>query len=481
MCLLKCFALLLGINIPNRSSQMNEFFSLTTNLSPHTKWILIRLITGRIIGDEVSKNDLIKLGCPHNKFKKVLEELQEINAISKLGSEHLKRGRPTLSYSFIYDKPNDVSKLISSEMLAKLEKFKLRVPVRLVWSFFALNQDEHGYIEGFTMASIAKACGLESPQLKTAIKLLKNGNLISQPVTGCTIKKYHSLKPKVRKGLVGSEANNLKRSSVFKIKKGNKASNIYLMVIPLIISQIKNKKPNLYTAVFLPLLLDSPHRRESLFMELLRLENKWLDSDTKQKDEIQFLKQQPTQVFDYFDDVLFRLASYGLLRLLNKTGHVLKPISEEDAFNQILSPANFEFMAAIHGRLTSVLIGSFANILIHYILFNLYQNRCDITLPTTPSKQEYLSWVTSLGCTDKNIDIELIKTPTKAVLPDISSIENLVISSSIDFSDKVNITNIDVDFIDPKSNLKSSQHPVFQCVHDSFAHFYKSVITSEQL
>ena len=460
---------------------MNEFFTLTTNLSPHTKWVLIRLITCKALEDEVSKTDLIELGCPHNKLIKVIEELQKINAISKLEVEHFKRGRPTLSYNFIYDEPNEISKLISSEMLADIEKIK-RVPAKLVWCLFALKQDEFGYIENISMANITKVCGLESTQLKTAIYLLKNKNLISQPVTGCSIKKYYSVAPKVRKvrkGLIGSEANNLKRSSVFKIKKRNQASNIYLMAVPLRNSQTKNKKPNLYTAVLLPLLLEPPHIRESLFMELLRLENKWLDSDTKPKDEIQFLKQQPTQVFDYFDDVLFKLASYGLLRLLNKTGYVLKPISEEDAFNQILSPANFEFMAAIHGRLTSELIGSFANILIHYILFNLYQNRCDITLPTTPSKQEYLSWVTSLGCTDKNIDIELIKTPTKAVLPDISSIENLVISSSIDFSDKVNITNIDVDFIDPKSNLKSGQHPVFQCVHDSFAHFYKSVITSE--
>jgi hypothetical protein len=455
---------------------MNEFFSLTTNLSPHTKWILIRLITGRIIGDEVSKNDLIKLGCPHNKFKKVLEELQEINAISKLGSEHFKRGRPTLSYSFIYDKPNDVSKLISSEMLAKLEKFKLRVPVRLVWSFFALNQDEHGYIEGFTMASIAKACGLESPQLKTAIKLLKNEKLISQPVTGCTIKKYHSLKPEVRKGLVGSEANNLKRSSTFKLNN-KETYAIYLIRLP----SIRNRKLNSFTTILLSILMDKPLKNDSIFVELLHFDNSWLDSDTSQNDEILFLRQQPNQAFDYFDDVLFKLVSYGLSRILNRKGHELNPISEVDAFNQILSPASFELTAAIQGRLTSELIGSFANILIHYILFTFYLNRCDVNLLIIPSKQEYLSWVTSLTCPNKNIDIELIRTPTKVEFPGVFSIENLVISSTIDFSDKVNITNMNVDFSDPKSALESGQHPVFQCVPDSFAHFYKTVITSEQL
>ena len=55
---------------------MNKFFTSTASLSAYTKWVLIRLITGKIIGDELSKADLIKLGCPHNKFKKVIEELQ---------------------------------------------------------------------------------------------------------------------------------------------------------------------------------------------------------------------------------------------------------------------------------------------------------------------------------------------------------------------------------------------------------------------
>jgi hypothetical protein len=455
---------------------MNKIFTLKTNLSPHTKWMLIRLIIGRIVGDEVSKNDLIKLGCPHNKLKKVIEELQEINAISKLESKHFKRGRPTLSYSFIYDEPNEISKLISSEILVKFEGLKLRMPIKLVWSFFALNQDEQGYIEGFSMAKIAKACGLKIVEVKTAIKQLDNANLLSQPVKGCTIKKYSNENSKTIKNSIGSEANNLKRCSTFKINDDKETHPIYLIALP----SFNKRKLNSYTTIFLSLLQDKPLNSGSLFMELLHFENKWLESTPKQYDEIGFLMQQPPQVFDHFDSVLFKLASYGLLRLLNKTGHVLKPISEEDAFNQILSPANFELTAAIHGRLTSELIGSFANLLIHYILYTLYLNRCDITLPTSPSKQDYLSWVTSLGSTDKNIDIELMKTPTKVELPDISSIENLVISSSIDFSDKVNITNMDVDFRDPKSGLGSGQYPVYQCPPDSFAHFYKTVITSEQ-
>lgn len=179
--------------------------------------------------------------------------------------------------------------------------------------------------------------------------------------------------------------------------------------------------------------------------------------------------------------MLFKLVSYGLSRLLTRKEYELNPISEEDAFNQILSPASFEFMTAIQGRLTSELIGSFANILIHYILFTFYLNRYDVNLPIPPSKQEYFSWVTSLTCPNKNIDIELIRTPTKVKFPGVFSIENLVISSTIDFSDKVKITNMNVDFRDPKSALESGQHPVFQCVPESFAHFYKTVITSEQL
>ncbi|WKD24194.1 hypothetical protein NDQ71_03610 [Pseudoalteromonas sp. KG3] len=285
---------------------MNEFFTFTSNLSPYTKWVLIRLITGRVIGDKLSKADFLELGCPHNKFKKVIEGLLEINAISKLGSKHFKRGRPTLAYSFIYDRPNEISKFISNEMLTKLEKLKLRVPVRLVWSFFVLNQDELGYIEGFSMADIDKACGLESTQLKTAIYLLKNKNLISQPVTGCTIKKYDNVKPNARKGSMGSQANNLKRSSVFKIKKDNQASHIYLMTVPLTLinSQTKNKKSNLYTGGFLLLLLEEPHKRETLFMELLRFENDWLDGAPSKKSEYFFLKQQPPNIFRagaYFD------------------------------------------------------------------------------------------------------------------------------------------------------------------------------------
>lgn len=455
---------------------MNKFFTSTASLSAYSKWVLICLIVDKTIGDELSKTDFIKRECPYNKFNKVVDELLNIDAISEHKVKQSNRGRPKIYYNFIYDTPNEISKLISSEILAKIEGKDLRVPIKILWCFFVLNQNEFGYIEGFTMANIATACGLESTQLKTAIKLLKNENLISQSVTGCTIKKYHSVKPKVRKGLVGSEANNLKRSSTFKLNN-KETYAIYLITLP----SNRKRKLNSFTTIFFSLLMEKHLKNDSIFVELLHFDNSWLDSDTKQNDEIQFLRQQPTQVFDYFDDVLFKLVSYGLSRLLTRKEYELNPISEEDAFNQILSPASFEFMTAIQGRLTSELIGSFANILIHYILFTFYLNRYDVNLPIPPSKQEYFSWVTSLTCPNKNIDIELIRTPTKVKFPGVFSIENLVISSNIDFTDKVKITNMNVDFRDPKSALESGQHPVFQCVPESFAHFYKTVITSEQL
>jgi len=417
---------------------MNKFFTSTASLSAYSKWVLICLIVDKTIGDELSKTDFIKRECPYNKFNKVVDELLNIDAISEHKVKQSNRGRPKIYYNFIYDTPNEISKLISSEILAKIEGKDLRVPIKILWCFFVLNQNEFGYIEGFTMANIATACGLESTQLKTAIKLLKN--------------------------------------ETFKLNN-KETYAIYLITLP----SNRKRKLNSFTTILFSLLMEKPLKNDSIFVELLHFDNSWLDSDTKKNDEIQFLRQQPTQVFDYFDDVLFKLVSYGLSRLLTRKEYELNPISEEDAFNQILSPASFEFMTAIQGRLTSELIGSFANILIHYILFTFYLNRYDANLPIPPSKQEYFSWVTNLTCPNKNIDIELIRTPTKVKFPGVFSIENLVISSTIDFTDKVKITNMNVDFRDPKSALESGQHPVFQCVPDSFAHFYKTVITSEQL
>lgn len=345
---------------------MNEFFTVSTGLSAYSKWVLIRLILDKTIGDQLSKTDFIKRGCPYNKFNIVVGELLNIEAISEHKVGQSNPERPKSSYNFIYDAPSEISKLISSEMLVKIEAENFRVPVKIVWCFLCLSKDEFGFVENLSVPVIAKACKLKNVEVKTAIKQLDNANLLSQPVKGCTIKKYSSENSKTIKNSIGSEANNLKRCSTFKIND-KETHAIYLIALP----SFNKRKLNSYTTIFLSLLRDKPLNRDSLFMELLHFENKWLESTPKQYDEIGFLMQQPPQIFDHFDSVLFKLASYGLLRLLNKTGYVLKPISEEDAFNQILSPANFEFMAAIHGRLTSELIGSFANLLIHYILYPL--------------------------------------------------------------------------------------------------------------
>ncbi|MDQ9090498.1 hypothetical protein RC083_02700 [Pseudoalteromonas haloplanktis] len=454
------------------------YFKYVDELSTYAKYVLLRLILSTQVEGYLVKLDFIKLGCPKNKLLPVIKELLEFKVlVVQEESLHKNRGRPIITYRF--ERSNTKCLLDKLALLPcdieKIVELKMRIPTQLVWFFLVLSADEFGYVESVSMAKIAKACGLKIVEVKTAIKQLSNANLLSQPVKGCTIKKYNSEIPKEIKDSIGSEANNLKRCSTFKINNDKETHAIYLITLP----SINNRKLNSFTTIFLPLLRDRPLKNDSLFMELLHFENKWLDSSPKQYDEIEFLMQQPPQVFDHFDDVLFKLASYGLLRLLNKTISVLNPISEEDAFNQILSPANFEFMAAIHGRFTSELIGHFANILVHYILYTFYQHRCDMNLPVTPDKREYLSWITSLNFINKNIDIELIRTPSKVTLPDISSLDNLVISSNIDLSDKVKIIKNSVDFKHPKSHLKNSEYPVFQCVPDSFARFYKTVITSE--
>lgn len=168
---------------------MNEFFILTTSLSAHSKWVLIRLISKKTIGDELSKSDLIELGCPHNKFKKVVDELLKINAILVHNVEHIKKGRPSNSYIFIYDKYTEMNKLLSSEMLAQIEGEDFRVPVKIVWCFFCLNKDEFGFVENLSVPVIAKACKLKNVEVKTAIAQLVASNKIQQLTTGCTFKK----------------------------------------------------------------------------------------------------------------------------------------------------------------------------------------------------------------------------------------------------------------------------------------------------
>ena len=168
---------------------MNEFFTLTTGLSAYSKWILIRLIIGRTLGVELSKSDLIELGCPHNKITKVIDELLNIKAISKLKVEHFNRGRPKDCYNFIFNESIEMSKLIPNEMLLKIEGKDFRVPAKIVWCLFVLNQDKFGHVENFSVSTIANVCGLKNIEVKTAVTKLIEHNLILELTKGCTYKK----------------------------------------------------------------------------------------------------------------------------------------------------------------------------------------------------------------------------------------------------------------------------------------------------
>ncbi|MGR3983357.1 hypothetical protein [Pseudoalteromonas sp. 1181_04] len=460
---------------------MNEFFTFTTNLSPYTKWVLIRLITGRVIGDELSKADFIEFGCTHNKLVRVIEELQKINAISKLEFESFKRGRPALSYSFIYNCPNKIDKLIPSEMLAKLEGLKLRVPIKLVWSFFALNQDEQGYIEGFSVAKIAKACGLKVIEVKTAIEALKEKKIIFQVIRGCTLKA-----PVITKNntIISTFRNkNLKRASCFRIMSDTQQKFLYLVITPPLTtpySLSRSKNRNSFTAILLDF-LSKENVKEKPLLNLLRFETKESNITTDYcLYELQFLTQQPSHIFDYFDQILFKLVSQGLSHLLNH-GTNIKPICEEDTFNLILSPANYEFATNLAGLISSYLITHLANILIHYILYAFYSHREKSDDLEDVDQAKYLTWIHSLNSSRDKVDIQIIKTQIVVTLQDSRTIENFVLSTNLDLSAKVKILKGYSEFKEPRSLLKDGEYSIFQCVYSLFAHFYKTVITSERL
>jgi len=475
---------------------MNRFFTLTADLSSHSKLVLFQLIVKKTLGLNLSKRDIINLGCAHNKYSNVIHELQRFNAILKVEVEHKKRGRPSVSYNYVFEKHDEMTQLMPRNILVelevlelevlklealKLEGGKIRTSTKLVWSFFFLNQDEFGYVENISKGEIAKACGLKASELKTAIKNLKDMKLLSQPVTGCTIKEIATLNKNKSKPLDNIGGNNLKRSSTFRINNRKQIDSLYLIKLPLINRWLyftDKKKLGYYTTIFLTLFREQSKRRDTLFLDLLRFENGWVKNVSNLNDEYLFLVQQPLQVFKYFDDVLFRLVTTGLLHIFRSEKAIIKPISEEDSYNLIFSPANFESMECITGNTTSKLISSFANILIHYILFHFYDYTNDSNLDQPLKFQRYSNWITNLAQKNK-IRIELIKTPTKVWTSNITSIKNLVIYSNIDFSGTTEKSNSYVDFKDPNSHLKSGEYLFFQCVHNSFAHFYKSVITSE--
>lgn len=452
---------------------MSEFFNLTTGLSAYSKWVLIRLIAEKTSGDELSKSDLIKLGCPHNKFKKVIEELQEINAISKLEAKHFKRGRPTLSYTFSYHSHDKIDRLKFTEMLAKSEGLERRVPIKLVWYFFALNQDEYGYVESFSLPIIAKVCGLKNVEVKTAISKLIELNFIQQVIKGCTFKKIEIIGAKNERSLTRIEENNLKRSSCFKIIEKNQNKFSYLFTLPSIThfdSSSGRKKIYSLTGLLLDFYSDKGIR-ENVFLRLLRYEVSPFEHD------FNFLYQQHKEVFRYFDEVLLKLVSMGISHLINGETKI-KPVCQKDTFNHIFSPADYELSADNLGYGTSHLITKLANILIHYILYSIIYSLKD------PQKidgdiEKYLDSIQSLKSKDINIDALVRKIHSKVKFSDVYSIKNLTLLTNLDLTEKVNCNEGTAEFMDSKDQPTNRINNIFHIGPEIFEAFYINTLTSE--
>ncbi|KPV90307.1 hypothetical protein AN395_03349 [Pseudoalteromonas sp. P1-30] len=463
---------------------MHKFFLLTPTLSAHSKWVLLQLIIKDNLGKNLSKNDIIELGCAHNKYSNVIRELQEIKAILKLKVKHKKNAPPSISYDYWFSKHHEVNQLIPRNMLEKLEYVKLRTPTKLVWSFFLLNQDEFGYVENFSKPEIAKACGLKLTELKTGIKHLKNMKLLSQPVTGCTIKELAILEGKEPKPIKKNKGINLKRSSTFLINHNKQTHSLYVIKMRQIIKWrflTDKNKLRYYTAIFLPLLQKQPKSQDTFFLDLLRFKHEWIKDTSDLNDEYQFLSQQPLQVFKYLDDVLFRLVTCGLLKIVRYGNNIINPVSEEDSSNRIFGPLKSRTMDNVNGNITSKLMSNFANILIHYILFHFYEHKRNNNLDHSREFKQYSNWIASLKSKNCKIEMEIVNTPTKVWAPDIASIKNLLVSSNIEFSGQIKKSYSHVDFKDPNFHLKNGEYAILHCIQSSFAYFYKSVITSEQL
>jgi hypothetical protein len=82
-----------------------------------------------------------------------------------------------------------MNKSLPIEKLLKVEGKSFRVPVKIVWCFFVLNQDEFGHVENFSLPTIANACGIKQIEVKTAVTKLIVHNLITQLTRGCTFRK----------------------------------------------------------------------------------------------------------------------------------------------------------------------------------------------------------------------------------------------------------------------------------------------------
>lgn len=341
---------------------MSEFFNLTIGLSAYSKWVLIRLIAKKTIGDELSKSELIELGCPHNKFKKVIEELQEINAISKLEAEHFKPGRPTLSYTFIYNSHDKIDRLKFTEMLAKVEGLELRVPIKLVWCFFVLNQDEFGYVENFSVSVIAKACKLKNVEVKTAIIKLVESKKIQQLATGCTFKENEPFT---------CEKNRLitKRPSAYTLSIPNNNSPIEHISTALVFNLLSSKKikKDEYVGQFFNSLPTNINRRYRALFDI-HLNN--LFSGDSFELVKSYLADQPKNSIDNFRNTLNLLTVKCIKKILSYK-NPKQHLSTLDVSNSLFGTTNiFQIDSKLYHL--SNFITSFINIYVHSLLFISY-------------------------------------------------------------------------------------------------------------
>lgn len=342
---------------------MNEFFNLTIGLSVYSKWVLIRLIAEKAIGDELSKSDLIELGCPHNKFKKVIEELQEINAISKLEAEHFKPGRPADSYIFAYDKYTEMNKLLPFEKLLKVEGKSFRVPVKIVWCFFVLNQDEFGHVENFSLPTIANACGIKQIEVKTAVTKLIIHNLITQLTRGCTFRKNE---------VFTYEENRLitKRPSAYGLSIPNYDRVDELKATGLNFNLLLSSKEVIFGDYVNSIYNTLPSNLDNRYKVLLGVYLNSLFSDHSFKLVKSYLADQPKNSIDNFQSSLALLTVKCIKKIIsykNQKQH----LSIFDISNSLFGTTDIFHMNSNLYHLSSF-ITSFINVYVNCLLFITY-------------------------------------------------------------------------------------------------------------
>ncbi|MBU76300.1 MAG: hypothetical protein CMK63_04805 [Pseudoalteromonadaceae bacterium] len=451
---------------------MDNVFSELYPLSPYAKWLLVSLQTTEISERKLTQTELVKVGCPKNKIKKVIGELVNFNILKEHSEKHKKAGRPKLLYEF----NTGILSHLPQSTFTNIEKIiasKLNTPVKLVWFFLCSNQDEYGYVESFSLPIIAKVCGLKNVEVKTAISKLIELNFIQQVIKGCTFKKIEIIGAKNERSLTRIEESNLKRSSCFKIIEKSQNKFSYLFTLPSIThfdSSSGRKKIYSLTGLLLDF-YSNKGIRENVFLRLLRYEVSPFEHD------FNFLYQQHKEVFRYFDEVLLKLVSMGLSHLINGEAKI-KPVCQKDTFNHIFSPADYELSADNLGYGTSHLITKLANILIHYILYSIIYSLKD------PPKidgdiEKYLDSIQSLKSKDINIDALIRNIHSKVKFYDVYSIKNLTLFTNLDLTEKVNSNEGIVEFNGSKGQPTNGIYNIFHIGPEIFEAFYKNTLTSE--